>query len=147
MRRSHVSLAAVSALLLFVSCDRKAPVFPRAPVVLISIDTLRADHLPVYGYHAVETPALDALARDAQADHESATLLARLFPAARSLALQRSIASVLLRADLRVLGGLRLGERLREHRLRSPEGRDIIDVLIDRLAAFDAGPAALAARH
>jgi hypothetical protein len=95
----------------------------------------------------LQARALDALARDAQADHGSATLLARLFPAARSLALQRSIASVLLRADLRVLGGLRLGERLREHRLRSPEGRDIIDVLIDRLAAFDAGPAALAARH
>src|SRR5713226_4191208 len=65
MRRLRVSLAAVSALLLFVTCARKAPVFPRAPVVLISIDTLRADHLPVYGYHAVETSALDALARDA----------------------------------------------------------------------------------
>jgi choline-sulfatase len=38
--------------------------FPNAPVVLISVDTLRADHLPTYGYHGVETPALDALARD-----------------------------------------------------------------------------------
>jgi tetratricopeptide (TPR) repeat protein len=35
-----------------------------APVVLISIDTLRSDHLPAYGYGKVETPALDALARD-----------------------------------------------------------------------------------
>jgi len=35
------------------------------PIVLISIDTLRADHLPAYGYSAVETPAIDALARDA----------------------------------------------------------------------------------
>ena len=26
------------------------------PIVLISIDTLRADHLPVYGYTAVRTP-------------------------------------------------------------------------------------------
>ncbi len=34
------------------------------PVVLISIDTLRADHLPIYGYGAVETPNIDALARD-----------------------------------------------------------------------------------
>lgn len=34
------------------------------PVVLISIDTLRADHLPVYGYRAVRTPTLDALAAD-----------------------------------------------------------------------------------
>jgi hypothetical protein len=30
------------------------------PVVFISIDTLRADHLPAYGYEQVETPALDA---------------------------------------------------------------------------------------
>ncbi|HYX22991.1 MAG TPA: sulfatase-like hydrolase/transferase [Thermoanaerobaculia bacterium] len=34
------------------------------PVVLISIDTLRADHVPAYGYKGVETPALDALRRD-----------------------------------------------------------------------------------
>jgi arylsulfatase A-like enzyme/cytochrome c-type biogenesis protein CcmH/NrfG len=34
------------------------------PIVLISIDTLRADHLPAYGYTAVKTPAIDALASD-----------------------------------------------------------------------------------
>jgi tetratricopeptide (TPR) repeat protein len=32
------------------------------PLVLISIDTLRADHLPVYGYSKVRTPNIDALA-------------------------------------------------------------------------------------
>lgn len=37
---------------------------PRPPVILISIDTLRADHLPAYGYRAIRTPALDALAHD-----------------------------------------------------------------------------------
>jgi tetratricopeptide (TPR) repeat protein len=31
-------------------------------VVLVSIDTLRADHLPAYGYQSVRTPAIDALA-------------------------------------------------------------------------------------
>jgi arylsulfatase A-like enzyme/tetratricopeptide (TPR) repeat protein len=35
-----------------------------APVVLISVDTLRADHLPAYGYKGVATPSLDALRRD-----------------------------------------------------------------------------------
>ncbi len=40
------------------------PTFPDAPVVLISIDTLRADHLPAYGYRGVATPAIDALRRD-----------------------------------------------------------------------------------
>jgi choline-sulfatase len=43
----------------------RAPRVPAGtPVVLISIDTLRADHLPVYGYRGVDTPAIDALRRD-----------------------------------------------------------------------------------
>jgi arylsulfatase A-like enzyme/tetratricopeptide (TPR) repeat protein len=37
----------------------------RPPVVLISIDTLRSDHLPAYGYRGVRTPAIDAFAREA----------------------------------------------------------------------------------
>ena len=32
--------------------------------MLISIDTLRADHLPVYGYTKGRTPVLDALAKE-----------------------------------------------------------------------------------
>jgi choline-sulfatase len=39
-----------------------APV--NGPIILISIDTLRADHLPAYGYRNVKTPAIDALAAD-----------------------------------------------------------------------------------
>jgi arylsulfatase A-like enzyme/Flp pilus assembly protein TadD len=34
------------------------------PIIVISIDTLRADHLPIYGYTKVRTPAIDALAAD-----------------------------------------------------------------------------------
>ena len=34
------------------------------PIIVISIDTLRADHLPVYGYKNGKTPAIDALAAD-----------------------------------------------------------------------------------
>jgi len=37
--------------------------FPHAPVVLVSIDTLRSDHLPPYGYQQIETPAISAFAR------------------------------------------------------------------------------------
>ncbi len=43
--------------------DEPGP-FRDVPIVLISIDTLRADHLPAYGYQAVATPAIDELARD-----------------------------------------------------------------------------------
>ena len=37
---------------------------PGTPIILISIDTLRADHLPIYGYEQVDTPAIDALRQD-----------------------------------------------------------------------------------
>ncbi|HEX6463125.1 MAG TPA: sulfatase-like hydrolase/transferase [Vicinamibacterales bacterium] len=52
--------------LLAGACARSAPaVRTNAPVrnvVLITIDTLRADHVGVYGYSAARTPTLDALA-------------------------------------------------------------------------------------
>ncbi len=38
-----------------------ATAYPGAPVVLVSIDTLRSDRLPFYGYAGVETPALSGL--------------------------------------------------------------------------------------
>jgi choline-sulfatase len=60
---------AAFAALLFIACSRErvAPSarFENAPVILISIDTLRSDHLPVYGYSGVETPGIDAFRRDA----------------------------------------------------------------------------------
>jgi arylsulfatase A-like enzyme/tetratricopeptide (TPR) repeat protein len=51
--------------LLAAACGR-APlaVDPKTPIILISIDTLRSDHLPAYGYGKVETPSLDALRAD-----------------------------------------------------------------------------------
>src|SRR5215467_10496587 len=37
---------------------------PAPDVFLITIDTLRADHVACYGYKSIETPALDSLASD-----------------------------------------------------------------------------------
>jgi choline-sulfatase len=37
---------------------------PQPDVFLVTIDTLRADHLHCYGYDAIQTPALDNLAKD-----------------------------------------------------------------------------------
>ena len=34
-------------------------------MIVVSIDTLRTDHLPAYGYSGVETPAIDRLRQDA----------------------------------------------------------------------------------
>ena len=68
LRRAALSgLAAV--VLAVAACGRSGgpvapPRFPGAPVVLVTIDTLRADRLPMYGYGKVETPALDALRKD-----------------------------------------------------------------------------------
>jgi arylsulfatase A-like enzyme/Flp pilus assembly protein TadD len=51
--------------LLFASCHREQAVrFENASVILISIDTLRSDHLPAYGYKGVDTPNIDAFRRD-----------------------------------------------------------------------------------
>jgi choline-sulfatase len=55
--------------LVAAGCSRARPVpsgpYRDSPVVLISIDTLRADHLPLYGYTHGSTPILDRLGRDA----------------------------------------------------------------------------------
>ena len=58
--------------MLFLACRREQPAPPPAPppvatngpVILISVDTLRSDHLPAYGYRGVATPNIDALRRD-----------------------------------------------------------------------------------
>ena len=55
------------------------------PVVLISIDTLRADHLPVYGYKGVDTPALDSLRRDSILYRNAFTATPLTFPSHTSL--------------------------------------------------------------
>ena len=54
-------------ILLALSCSREKSLptsFKNAPVILISVDTLRADRLPAYGHNKVATPAIDGLARD-----------------------------------------------------------------------------------
>ncbi len=58
----------IATLILLAACSRRESPrahYPNAPVIIISIDTLRADHLPAYGYKQVETPAIDGFRRDA----------------------------------------------------------------------------------
>lgn len=71
------------------------PFQPSPNVIFIMADALRADHLPVYGYSHIKTPALQALAADgitfehhiAQSSWtkpQSATLLTSLYPSAHN---------------------------------------------------------------
>ncbi|HWW61172.1 MAG TPA: sulfatase, partial [Thermoanaerobaculia bacterium] len=58
-------LAAVAALSI-LACGRGVPApSNKIPVILISIDTLRSDHLPAYGYTKIATPHLDGFRADA----------------------------------------------------------------------------------
>jgi choline-sulfatase len=57
----------IPALFLFaaLACSKSEQPAARPPILLISVDTLRSDHLPAYGYTQGSTPNLDALRRDA----------------------------------------------------------------------------------
>lgn len=62
----NARLYSLLLVLAALACNREQP-HPEAaggPVILISIDTLRADHLPLYGYTKVATPNIDALRND-----------------------------------------------------------------------------------
>ncbi len=74
--------------------------------------------------------ALETLAKQRLADAQSLQEIARLFPQARSLAVQRAIANILIRSDTQMLARADLARSLRLHRLKSPDGQDVIDVLI-----------------
>jgi arylsulfatase A-like enzyme len=56
-------------LIVVTGCARHEPAVPAAvpgvPVILISIDTLRSDRLPAYGYAKGSTPHIDRFRRDA----------------------------------------------------------------------------------
>jgi hypothetical protein len=79
--------------------------------------------------------ALDTLAPHRLSDHQSLDALTRLFPVAKSIEVQRAIAGILIRADYQALAKPELVRALRQHRLKSVGGQDLIDVLIRRLQA------------
>jgi hypothetical protein len=84
---------------------------------------------------SAQVRALETLARLRLADRESLQAVAGLFPQARSLQAQRAIAGILIRADTTLLARADLARTLRQHRLRSPDGNDVIDLLIRLLQA------------
>jgi hypothetical protein len=77
--------------------------------------------------------ALDTLARHRLSDSQSLGELARLYPAAGSVDVQRAIAAVFIRADDSAIAKPDVARVLSQYRLKSPDGNDIIDILIRRL--------------
>ncbi len=66
--RLLTALSLLAGLLMVSGCSREQAssvhLDSGTPVILISVDTLRSDHLPMYGYPAIRTPALDRLRED-----------------------------------------------------------------------------------
>ena len=79
--------------------------------------------------------ALDTLSRQRVADAQVLTTLTRLFPATGSLKVQRAIAGILIRADYSVIATPETASMLRERRIKSHDGEDLIDILIRRVHA------------
>jgi hypothetical protein len=84
---------------------------------------------------ATQVRALQTLAAMGVSDRESLATLTALYPRARSLDVQRAIAGVLIRADAREIAPADFARTLRQYRLASPDGEDVIDALIRRLQA------------
>jgi hypothetical protein len=79
--------------------------------------------------------ALDALGRLHIVDRQIVDGLVRSFTTATSAALQTAIAEIFLRSDSKTIAPPGLASVLRQHRIRSSGGEDLIDVLIGRLQA------------
>jgi hypothetical protein len=77
--------------------------------------------------------ALDTLAQNPLFDRDGLEELTHLFLRAKSVSVQRAIAGILIRSDYRAIARPELVRALRQHRLKSPDGEDLIDVLIRRL--------------
>jgi hypothetical protein len=77
--------------------------------------------------------ALDALARQHVGDAETLDQLTRLFAQTDSVAVQTSIAGILVRADYATIARPEIVQTLRQHRLKSPGGESMVDVLMRHL--------------
>ena len=80
-------------LLLSLGCDStseetskpEAPAADHAPIVMISLDTTRRDHLPFYGYDQENAPRLSALARESVVFDDFVTMSSWTLPTHASL--------------------------------------------------------------
>jgi arylsulfatase len=75
----------LGAALVLASASCSGDTHPRRNVLLITVDTLRADHMGAYGYARATTPHLDRLAAESMVFEEAHTPRAKTTPAIVSL--------------------------------------------------------------
>ena len=80
-----LALASSLALTLSGCADPAAPSQARPNFVLVSIDTLRADHVGAYGYFRDTTPVIDALAEESLLFEEAYSVMSLTLPSHTSL--------------------------------------------------------------
>src|SRR4029079_7405149 len=86
------------------------------PIIIISIDTLRADHLAAYGYRKLKTPAIDELAANGVVFERASAHAPQTLPAHTALLTGRLPFETGVRDDAG--GRVRQGERLLPDHLR-----------------------------
>lgn len=106
--------------------------FHHRPIVDAGELRLVSSGIVKLGKSEAQVRALNALARQPVAEAEGLDDLARLFPVAESLTVQRAIASVFIRSDHRSIATPELLRVFRDHR-KAGSANDVIDVLIRRL--------------
>lgn len=154
----RVAAACVLALALS-SCQKPHSKLnsPQGNLLLITLDTVRADHLGAYGYRAAETPAMDRLAREGvRFDHASsaapltlpshATILSGLTPphhglrsngAGRFPTQRETLATLLARGGYRTAAFV--GAFVLDHRFGLDRGFELYDDEIERDPGGDSG--------
>jgi len=85
------------------------------------------------GESQAQARALDTLARHYLSDRQIVDTLERLYAQTRSWPVQNAIAGVLIRADPKAIDQTDLLRTLREYRLKSSQGDNMVDALIQRL--------------
>lgn len=106
---------------------RHRPLADAAEVRAVVAGIARVESAPA------QARALETLARHHITDAQTLAALAGLFARSTSLRVQRAIAEVFIRSGPAALETPGLASLIRRHRLKSPDGADLIDALIGRL--------------
>jgi len=146
-------------ILLFAACSREHPVTSQRGfnVLLVTIDTTRADHIGAYGFRGAETPNIDRLAREGVRFERAVSPVPLTLPAHCSILSgllplhhavrnngtggfrtdRETIATVLKKAGYRT--GAFVGSFVLNHRFGLERGFDVYDDELDAEAVVQSG--------